>query len=68
MGVHVTELAPARSVGLTLTFAMTANQLGIVAGPPAFGSVLDVSGSYGTAWWTLAGVLAIGAVVTLRRS
>ena len=67
--VHVTELSPARSVGLTLTFAMTANQLGIVAGPPAFGSVLDLSGSYGTAWWSLAVALAIGvAVMVMRRS
>jgi predicted MFS family arabinose efflux permease len=66
--VHVTELAPARSVGLTLTFAMTANQLGIVAGPPAFGSVLDLWGSYEVAWWTLAGALAIGvAVMVMRR-
>jgi hypothetical protein len=28
---------------------------------------LDVSGSYEVAWWTLAGALAIGAYVTLRR-
>lgn len=67
--VHVAELAPAQSVGLTLAFAMTANQLGIVAGPPAFGLVLDLSGSYVVAWWALAFALAlVTAIVFVDRS
>jgi predicted MFS family arabinose efflux permease len=64
--VHIAELAPAGSVGLTLTCAMTANQLGIVAGPPLFGLVLDVA-NYTIAWWSLAVGLAVVAAATVRR-
>ncbi|MBA2273728.1 MAG: MFS transporter [Actinobacteria bacterium] len=62
--VHVSELAAGKAVGLTLAFAMTANQLGIVAGPPVFGLVLDVTGSYSVAWLLLVAclLLAMGMV------
>jgi predicted MFS family arabinose efflux permease len=66
--VHVAEVAPAGTVGLTLGVAMTANQIGIVAAPPLFGLVLDLSGSYLAPWWLVAFALAVGTVrVTARR-
>jgi predicted MFS family arabinose efflux permease len=63
--VHVTELAPRSSVGLTLTFAMTANQLGIVAAPPLFGLVLDATSSYPIAWTALGAALSLAGAITL---
>ena len=66
--VHVTELAPRSSVGLTLTFAMTANQLGIVAAPPLFGLVVDTTSSYPFAWLALSAALGLTSAVTLISS
>jgi predicted MFS family arabinose efflux permease len=65
---HVAEAGPAGSVGITLGLAMTANQVGIVAAPPLFGLLVDATGTYGVAWWTLAGALtAVTPVVALGR-
>jgi predicted MFS family arabinose efflux permease len=55
-------------VGLTLTFAMTANQLGIVAAPPIFGLVVDATSSYPFAWLALSAALALTSAVTLISS
>jgi predicted MFS family arabinose efflux permease len=57
--VHISEVAPRGSVGLTLALSMSATQLGIVAAPPLFGLLLDISGSYRLAWL----VLAFGQVI-----
>jgi predicted MFS family arabinose efflux permease len=65
--VHVAELAPGRSVGLTLTVAITANQLGIAAGPPLFGLALDLGG-YSVAWGILAAGLLLISITTFRRA
>ncbi|HZD04732.1 MAG TPA: MFS transporter, partial [Longimicrobiales bacterium] len=59
--VHVAEVAPTGMVGLTLGLSMTANQLGIVAAPPLFGLILDLTGSYGPAWWAIAVLLLVAA-------
>jgi predicted MFS family arabinose efflux permease len=59
--VHVAEIAPSRSVGLTLAVAMTGNQLGIVLAPPLFGVLLDASGGYVVPWLAVAGFLALVA-------
>jgi predicted MFS family arabinose efflux permease len=66
--VHVTELAPKSSVGLTLTFAMTANQLGIVAAPPIFGLVVDATSSFSIAWLALGAALCLTSAITLVSS
>lgn len=57
--VFVAETAPGRAVGTTLALAMTANQLAIVAAPPMFGFLYDLTGSYG------APLLATGALLAL---
>ncbi|MDH3730529.1 MAG: MFS transporter [Acidimicrobiia bacterium] len=56
--VHVAEVAPGRAVGLSLGIAITGNQLGIVAAPPIFGLLLDISGGYLVPWLTVAAFLA----------
>jgi MFS family permease len=57
--VHISDIAPRGSVGLTLALSMSATQLGIVAAPPLFGLLLDIGGSYRLAWL----VLALGQVI-----
>jgi MFS family permease len=56
--VHVAEVAPGRAVGLRLGIAITGNQLGIVAAPPIFGLIFDISGGYLVPWLTVAAFLA----------
>jgi predicted MFS family arabinose efflux permease len=59
--VHVAETADGRAVGLTLALTMTANQLGLVAAPPLFGLLLDITGSnYRPAWGAVGAVLVLG--------
>ncbi len=64
--VHVSEVAPEGSVGLTLALSMSATQFGIVTAPPLFGLILDVSGSYLVAWFGLAAGLLAGAIGIAR--
>ena len=60
--VHVAETADGQAVGLTLALAMTANQLGLVAAPPLFGLLLDITDSnYRPAWGAVGLVLLAGA-------
>jgi predicted MFS family arabinose efflux permease len=60
--VHVAETADGQAVGLTLALAMTANQLGLVAAPPLFGLLLDITDSnYRPAWGAVGLVLLVGA-------
>jgi predicted MFS family arabinose efflux permease len=56
--VHVAEAAPGRAVGLSLAIAITGNQLGIVAAPPTFGFLLDITGGYLVPWLAVATFLA----------
>lgn len=60
--VHVAEVAPPGSVGLTLGIAMTANQIGIAGAPPVFGMLLDFSNGYLVPWWFVALVLLFGGM------
>jgi MFS family permease len=61
--VYVAEMAPRGGVGRTLGLAMTGNQVSIVAAPPLFGLLFDVSSSYRTMWSVLAGCLVLVLVV-----
>ena len=55
--VHVADVAPDDATGLTLALAMTGNQFGVVAGPPLFGAVTDLSRGYTAPWLTLTAIL-----------
>lgn len=59
--VHVADVAPGNATGLTLALAMTGNQLGIVAGPPLFGAIQDLSGGYTAAWLGFTAILLAAA-------
>jgi MFS transporter, ACS family, hexuronate transporter len=48
--------------------SMTLNQFGVVGGPPLFGFIVDVSGSYAAGWIMMALCCAIGVVVSLFRA
>lgn len=59
--VHVAESGQDDTVGLTLGLAMTANQLGIVAAPPLFGALLDLTGGYTAPWLAVSALLVATA-------
>jgi MFS family permease len=67
--VLVSESAPPDSVALTVSFALTLNQLAIVLSPPLFGLLVDWRGDYRRAWSLLSLLLVASAIaVTVRRS
>lgn len=56
-GVHLAfigEFARKESIGLVTGFSMGVGIFGNVVGPPLFGYIVDISGSYRPAWLTLA--------------
>jgi MFS family permease len=62
----VTEQAPAGAEGLTVSFALTLNQIAIVLAPVLFGIVVDWR-SYTAAWVFLLILLMIAGVLLNRR-
>lgn len=61
----ISELAGPESQGRSVALAMTFLYTGIIFGPPAFGYLVDHSGSYRLAWLVLAGILTVGAGLLL---
>lgn len=59
------ETAGRKLAGTGVGLVMSVGQLGVVGGPPLFGFVVDLTGSYDAAWTILAGLAASGAVVGL---
>ena len=67
-GVWVTllaELAGPRRQGRTLGTAMTMMQMGIAAGPPVFGWLVDRTGLWWLSWSLLGVALAAGSILVL---
>jgi len=67
-GVYITqigELAGKELSGTTTGFSLTVTQIGIIAGPPFFGYLVDQSGSYRLAWVLMAGFAALSAGLLL---
>jgi MFS transporter, ACS family, hexuronate transporter len=65
-GIHQAAMVEAAGRARAATgvgLMMTVSQIGLVAGPPLFGLIVDVSGLYQTAWLVLTG-LAVAAVAT----
>ena len=52
-------------MGFATGISTAAVNLGIIAGPPLFGVVVDRTGSYGLAWTLLAAAAAVTAVCFL---
>ncbi len=60
----VMESVDRRFAGTGVGLSMTIMQAGTVLGPPAFGVVVDTSGSYSMGWFFIAGVYALGSLVS----
>lgn len=58
------ETAGPKNAGTGAGFCMTWTGFGLVAGPPLFGLVLDLTGSYQSAWLMLAGFAAVATLCT----
>ncbi|MEQ9199165.1 MAG: MFS transporter [Rhodospirillales bacterium] len=56
------ETVEPRLSGAAIGYNALAWSFGGAVGPPLFGYVLDISGSYGPAWLAIAGVLVFGAL------
>ncbi|HHT7237340.1 MULTISPECIES: MFS transporter [Bacillus] len=59
--VEVAESASEESVGLTVSFALTLNQIAIIFAPALFGYIVDGKG-YTYAWMSIAALLSVSAV------
>jgi MFS transporter, ACS family, hexuronate transporter len=66
-GIHQTamvEVAGRARAATGVGLIMSLSQVGLVAGPPLFGLIVDVSGLYRTAWLVLTGLAVAAAVVS----
>ncbi|WP_131740841.1 MFS transporter [Actinomadura roseirufa] len=64
---HIADAAPAGGTGRALGAAMAANQVAIVAAPPAVGLLRDLTGSYRPGWLAFAAVTVLAAVSARTR-
>lgn len=63
-GVYLTvlaEIAGPRTVGTVTAVGLLVANLGLAGGPPLFGWIVDVSGSYRWGWWLVAVTSAVAA-------
>ncbi|HFJ9439789.1 MULTISPECIES: MFS transporter [Bacillus] len=65
--VEVTELASEESVGITVSLALTFNQIAIIVAPVLFGYIVDEKG-YTYAWLCIVMLLSISAVSLYRKN
>lgn len=63
--VEVAETSSEESVGMTVSFALTLNQIAILLAPPIFGFIVDVRG-YMWAWIGIVILLAASAISLLK--
>jgi sugar phosphate permease len=63
-GALAAETAGAALTGAASGVTAALDNVGVFAGPPLFGYIVDRTGSYAPAWWTMAGA-AVAAVVLL---
>ncbi|EKS7865208.1 MULTISPECIES: MFS transporter [Bacillus cereus group] len=63
---EVAESASEESVGMTVSFALTLNQIAIIAAPALFGYIVDKKG-YTYAWLCIVVLLTISAVSLYRK-
>lgn len=63
--VEVAETSSEESVGMTVSFALTLNQIAILLAPPIFGSIVDIRG-YMWAWIGIAILLVASAISLLK--
>ncbi|WP_088006093.1 MFS transporter [Indiicoccus explosivorum] len=54
-----TELVPPEQAGIASGFTLTVGSWGVIVGPPLFGYIVDLTGTYTFSWLFLAGVLLV---------
>jgi sugar phosphate permease len=57
--IQVAELAPQSAIASTISVALTLNNIAVALGPPAFGLLVGLSGSYHLGWMVLAGLALV---------
>jgi MFS family permease len=65
--VEVAESASEESIGMTVSFALTLNQIAIICVPAFFGYIVDGKG-YTYAWMSIAVLLSVSAVSLCKRN
>ena len=65
MGTLAGETGGDRSAGAAAGVSAAFFNVGIFLGPPIFGFIVDRTGSYGPAWWALAGSAVVALVMLL---
>lgn len=63
--VAMSEAVGRKYAGTGVGLGLTVNQLGNIGGPPLFGLVVDLSGSYQAAWLAVSFVTAVGSLLAL---
>jgi len=61
----LTETAGQKYAGTAVGFGLTLVEAGTTMGPPIFGLILDLSGSYQVGWYFLAFLSAVGSLIAL---
>ena len=56
----IAEIAGRANTGAALGVVITFNSVGTIIGTPLFGYLVDVTGSYSTAWQALAAAILVG--------
>ena len=62
--ILVSESTRKENAGLAMGFSLMILLIGNIAGPPIFGYIVDVTGSYSPAWWFLT-ACSVGAVALM---
>ncbi|AIK38656.1 putative membrane protein [Bacillus pseudomycoides] len=66
--VEVVETSRQDSVGITVSFALTLNQIAIILAPPVFGFIMDIKG-YTWAWvWVCMAILLFVSAISLLKN
>jgi ACS family hexuronate transporter-like MFS transporter len=61
----LTETAGRKYAGTAVGFGLTMVEAGTTLGPPIFGLIVDLSGSYQVGWYFLASLSALGSLIAL---
>jgi ACS family hexuronate transporter-like MFS transporter len=61
----VGELSRGKSTGSGLGLSLFFGNLGVLFGPPLFGILIDISGSFSVAWFTLAFCMGLSSLLMI---
>ncbi|MFB5663412.1 MFS transporter [Alteribacillus sp. HJP-4] len=58
-----TELVPQKQAGLATGFSISLGSWGVIIGPPLFGLITDITGTFAAAWYSMAAMLVIIGII-----